>query len=68
MTNYIPMLRDHIHTEDHVFFPLAYLKLSEEEQEQLQVEFDRAKEKSGEGIFEESHSLVIEMGSMLRHM
>ena len=68
LTNYIPMLRDHIHTEDHVFFPLAYQKLSEEEQEQLQVEFDKAKEKSGESIFEESHSLVIEMGSILRHM
>lgn len=68
LTNYIPMLRDHIHTEDHVFFPLAYEKLDAEEQEQLQAEFDRAKEKSGGDIFEESHSLVIEMGSILRHM
>lgn len=65
---YIPMLRDHIHTEDHVFFPLAYEKLSEEEQQQVQAEFDQARRKAGEEDFEFFHKLVVDMRSMLTHL
>jgi hemerythrin-like domain-containing protein len=64
---YIPMLRDHIHTEDHLFFPLAEKALSPEEHAQLQVEFDRAREKAGKEPFEFYHMMVIQMGSMLAH-
>ncbi len=68
LTEYIPMLRDHIHTEDHVFFPMAYDELSEEDQKQLQEEFDRARRKAGEEDFEFFHKLVVDMRSMLTHL
>ncbi len=68
MMEYIPMLRDHIHTEDHLFFPMAYEQFTEEEEEQLQREFDRAREKAGEEGFEHFHKTVVDMGSALRHM
>ena len=65
---YVPMLRDHIHTEDHLFFPLAEKALSAEEMAQLEGEFARARQKAGEEPFESYHKLVIDMGSMLVHM
>ena len=65
---YIAMLRNHIHIEDHVFFPMAQEKLTAEEEEQLHVEFDRARQKAGEDAFELNHALVVEMGSMLVHL
>ena len=65
---YISLLRNHIHTEDHIFFPMVQETLSAEEEEELQVEFDKAREKSGEDVFESSHKLVVDMGSMLVHM
>jgi hemerythrin-like domain-containing protein len=65
---YIAMLRNHIHREDHVYFPMAAEELSDEEYAQLKVEFDRAAEKVGDGAFEEYHKLVIDMGSMLTHL
>lgn len=65
---YVPMLRDHIHTEDHLFFPLAEKALSAEEMTQLEAEFTRARQKAGEEPFEAYHKLVIDMGSMLVHM
>ncbi len=68
MSDYIPMLRDHIHTEDHVFFPMAYEQLTQEEQDQLEVEFERAREKAGGETFEFYHKMVIDMGSILTHM
>ena len=68
MAAYTAMLRNHIHKEDHVYFPMASELLSEEEYAQLKVEFDRAVEKVGTGAFEENHKLVVDMGSMLAHM
>jgi hemerythrin-like domain-containing protein len=65
---YVPMLRDHIHTEDHLFFPLAEKALSAEEMTQLEAEFARARQKAGDEPFETYHKLVIDMGSMLVHM
>ena len=65
---YVPMLRDHTHTEDHHYFPLAEKVLSEEEHALLQVEFDRAREAAGEEPFEFYHMMVVQMGSMLAHM
>jgi len=64
---YVPMLREHTHTEDHVYFPLADKVLSEEEHAMLQVEFDRARKKAGEEPFEFYHMMVVQMGSMLAH-
>lgn len=65
---YVPMLRDHIHTEDHLFFPLAEKTLSDEELSQLEAEFARARAKAGDEPFELYHKLVVDMGSMLVHM
>jgi len=65
---YTAVLRNHIHKEDHVFFPMVQQELSPEEEQQLQVEFERASEKAGEDAFEASHKLVVDMGSMLAHM
>ena len=67
MSAFASLLRHHIHTEDHVFFPMVAKELTKEEHEQLQVEFDRAREKAGQDAFEESHKLVVDMGSMLTH-
>ncbi len=65
---YIALLRSHIHREDHVFYPMVQQELSEEEIDQLQVEFEKATEKSGSNVFARSHKLVVDMGSMLVHM
>jgi len=62
------MLREHTHTEDHQYFPLAEKMLTEEEHALLQVEFDRARGKAGEEPFEFYHMLVVQMTSMLSHM
>jgi hemerythrin-like domain-containing protein len=65
---YVPMLRDHTHTEDHHYFPMAEKLLSEEEHAGLQTAFDRARQKAGEEPFEFYHMMVVQMGSMLSHM
>ena len=62
------MEKDHIHTEDHVFFPMAEKVLTDEDETQLAAEFDKIRNKVGENTFEECHKLVVEMGSMLSHM
>ena len=61
------LLRQHIHTEDHVFFPVAGETLSEGEIDAVQLEFDRQRDRSGGDAFEENHKLVIDMGSLLTH-
>jgi hemerythrin-like domain-containing protein len=65
---YIAVLRSHIHKEDHVFFPLAQEALTAEEADQLHQEFDNASQKAGGSCFEESHKLVVDMGSILAQM
>ena len=64
---YVPMLREHTHTEDHQYFPLAEKVLSAEEHDQLQAEFDRARKKAGEEPFETYHMMVVQMTSILTH-
>ncbi len=62
---YIALLRSHIHREDHVFLPMAYEALSEEELQMVQHQFDESREKNGGDMFERSHKLVLDMGQML---
>ena len=62
------MERQHIHTEDHVFFPLVAEEFSDSDMDQCRVEFAKAREKAGDDVFERNHKLVTEMGSMLQHM
>jgi len=65
---YISLLRNHIHKEDHVFFPMVEKELSDEEQDELQSEFDKARRKADDDTFETNHKLVVDMGSMLVHI
>jgi len=65
---YISLLRNHIHKEDHVFFPMVAEELSDQEQDELQVEFDKARRKVGENAFENSYKFVVDLGSMLVNM
>jgi hemerythrin-like domain-containing protein len=65
---YIAMERQHIHKEDHVFFPLVEQEFSETDMNQVKAEFEKARDKSGDDVFERNHKLVTEMGSVLQHM
>ncbi len=65
---YISLLRNHIHKEEHVFFPMVDKELSDQEQDELRAEFDKARQKAGENAFENSHKFVVDMGSMLVHL
>jgi hemerythrin-like domain-containing protein len=64
---YISLLRHHIHTEDHVFFPMVEETMTAEEKQDLLAEFEKEK-KNGEKTFEIWHKLVVDMGSILVHM
>ena len=52
---YIALMRNHVHKEDHMFFPMVEKALS-------------PAEKAGPHVFEEAHKLVVDMGSILVHM
>ncbi|UCG87299.1 MAG: hemerythrin domain-containing protein [Gemmatimonadota bacterium] len=62
------MEKDHIHTEDHVFFPMVEQVFTAEEEEQIGLEFEKIRQKVGESTFEDCHKLVVEMGSILTHL
>lgn len=62
---YIALLRQHIHVEDNVFFPLARHSFTEAEQQALMEEFEKAEERCGSDIVEKSCQLVMEMGNLL---
>lgn len=65
---YVSLLRQHIHTEDHIFYPMVRKELSEEEIDDLLAEFDREKREWGGDTFERHHKFVVEMSSILSHM
>ena len=65
---YVSLMRNHIHKEDHVFFPMVKGELTPEEEALVKKEFERARIKSGEDVFEKNHKLVVDMGSILSHM
>lgn len=62
---YVSLLRNHIHKEDHIFYPLVEASLSEEQKKQIAIEFEGARRKVGADIFETSRRKVADMGSML---
>jgi hemerythrin-like domain-containing protein len=68
MAAYGALLRHHIHTEDHLFYPMARKALTEEEMGRLAEEFDRQRVKHGGDTFERCHKLVVDMGSILTHL
>ena len=65
---YISMERQHIHKEDHLFFPMVQEEFTADDMNQVKAEFAKAKEKAGDDVFERNHKLVVEMGSLLQHM
>ena len=65
---YAALLRQHIHTEDHRFYPLARNVLGADDMERLGEEFARQRERHGGDMFERSHKLVVDMGSILTHL
>ncbi len=59
---YAALLREHIHKEDGVLFPLAEQALSEADDEKLVAGFERhEREHMGEGAHERLHSLIHEL-------
>lgn len=65
---YTALLRLHIHTEDHVFFPMAREELTEDDLQGLRAEFAKESQRGGGATFEACHKLVVDMGSKLVHM
>jgi hemerythrin-like domain-containing protein len=65
---YASLLRHHIHTEDHVFYPMARKTLVVAEMEQLSQEFVKERERHGGDAFERGHKTVVDMGSILTHL
>lgn len=68
MAAYGALLRHHIHTEDHIFFPAARNLLDASELDQVSSEFEKQREKHGADMFEKCHKMVVDMGSILTHM
>lgn len=60
------MLTEHIRREDDEFFPIVKRTLTDDEAEQLLVEFGRADERAGVGFFEQSRERVDKMGKLLQ--
>jgi hemerythrin-like domain-containing protein len=68
MGAYASLLRHHIHTEDHLFFPMARGTLTAADLEEVSAEFARERERHGGDAFERNHKAVVDMGSILTHL
>lgn len=64
---YIQMLKDHIHREDHVFYPLAQKSLSETELEQLSENFKKADGRFEKDFFTKNENQVKKMENLLQN-
>jgi len=65
---YVAVLRQHMHLEDHVFYPLVEKTLSREELDAVLAEFEKHRKEAGTDAFEKHHKQVVDLGSMLVHM
>lgn len=65
---YSDLLRDHIHREDHEFYPLARRVLTEDDMSALAEEFERDRQRRGGVAFEVAHKQLVDMGSLLTHL
>jgi hemerythrin-like domain-containing protein len=59
------LLKHHIHTEDHIFFPMAGEAMTEEELETLGKKFEKVQEVHGADTFERYHKLIVDLEFML---
>ncbi len=65
LASYISMLRQHIHREDHRFYPLAREAFTDDEMAHLAAEYERANEKAGDDFFGKSQDRVLKMEALL---
>ncbi len=65
---YVTLLKHHMRTEDHVFYPMARRELDARDMEQLLEEFENDRARTGERMFENCHKLVVDMASLLDQM
>jgi hemerythrin-like domain-containing protein len=59
------LLKHHIHTEDHIFFPMSEEAMTAEELEVLGRKFEKVQEVRGADTFERYHKLVVDLDLML---
>jgi len=59
------LLRQHINREDHIFYPLVRMYLTNEQQQRLLAEFERAEEKAGSRFFDNSVERVQKMSKLV---
>jgi hemerythrin-like domain-containing protein len=59
------LLKHHIHTEDHIFFPMSREAMTPEELEVLGKKFEKVQEVHGADTFERYHKLVVDLDLML---
>ncbi len=65
LSAYITLLRQHIHREDHVFYPMVEETFTVDEHETLLETFEQEHEKGEGNVFEAGRILVREMGTLL---
>jgi hemerythrin-like domain-containing protein len=65
--NYIKLLREHIHREDHVFYPLAQKTFSESELKALEENFTKAEAKFDSDFFAKNESHVQKMEELMKN-
>ncbi len=62
---YIPLLKRHIHQEDHVFFLLVAKEVTPPEQQELWKAFQEEEKKMGKNFLDKMSKLLVEMDSLL---
>ncbi len=65
---YGSLVRHHIHTEDHVFYPMVRAELAAGELADIGEHFEKEREQHGGAAFEQAHKLVVDMGSIMLHL
>ena len=63
--SFASLLKHHIHTEDHVFFPMSKEAMTAEELDELGKKFEKVQEVHGADIFERYYKLVADLDAML---
>ena len=59
------LLKHHIHTEDHIFFPMAQETMTSDELEDLGRKFEKVQDVHGADTFQRYHKLVVDLDAKL---
>lgn len=65
LSTYVSTLRQHLHTEDHIFYPMAEAELTDAEQRTLVEQFQDQDRKTGGKTMKSCQKLVAEMESLV---